>query len=36
VLERLRLTRRFDGLDDLLGQIRLDIERARSVCSQGW
>ena len=35
ILERLRPTRRFDGLDDLLGQIRLDVERARIVCSSG-
>jgi riboflavin kinase / FMN adenylyltransferase len=33
VLQRLRPTRRFAGLDDLLGQIRLDIEQAREVCS---
>ena len=34
ILERLRPTRRFAGLDDLLGQIKLDIERARDVCSR--
>ncbi len=28
ILERLRPTRRFAGLDDLLGQIKLDVERA--------
>jgi riboflavin kinase / FMN adenylyltransferase len=33
ILQRLRPTRRFAGLDDLLGQIQLDIERAREVCS---
>ena len=32
LLERLRPTRRFAGLDDLLGQIRNDIEKAREVC----
>jgi riboflavin kinase/FMN adenylyltransferase len=33
VLQRLRPTRRFAGLEDLLGQIRLDVERAREICS---
>ena len=33
ILARLRPTRRFAGLDDLLGQIGADIERARVVCS---
>jgi riboflavin kinase / FMN adenylyltransferase len=33
LLERLRPTRRFAGLDDLLGQIKLDVERARAVAS---
>ena len=31
-LRRLRPTRRFEGLDDLLRQIRLDVEQARMVC----
>jgi len=31
ILARLRPTRRFDGLDDLLAQIRADIERARAI-----
>jgi riboflavin kinase/FMN adenylyltransferase len=31
-LERLRPTRKFEGLDDLLGQIRDDVARARVVC----
>ena len=31
-LRRLRPTRKFDGLDDLLVQIKLDIERARQAC----
>jgi len=34
LLDRLRPTRRFAGLDDLLGQIRLDVERAREVCDR--
>ena len=33
VVQRLRPTRRFAGLEDLLGQIKLDIERARLICS---
>jgi riboflavin kinase/FMN adenylyltransferase len=33
LLERLRPTRRFAGLDDLLGQIQLDIERARIIAA---
>ena len=32
-LRRLRPTRKFDGLDDLLDQINLDIEQAREACS---
>ena len=32
VLSRLRPSRKFAGLDDLLGQIRLDVENARAVC----
>ncbi|WP_435007587.1 riboflavin biosynthesis protein RibF [Tundrisphaera lichenicola] len=32
ILERLRGTRRFEGLDDLLGQIRTDIEKSREIC----
>ena len=32
ILQRLRPTRRFAGLDDLLGQIKLDVEKAREVC----
>jgi riboflavin kinase/FMN adenylyltransferase len=31
-LERLRSTRPFHGLDDLLSQIRTDIEKARQIC----
>jgi riboflavin kinase/FMN adenylyltransferase len=31
-LERLRPTRKFAGLDDLLAQIRDDVARARAVC----
>jgi riboflavin kinase/FMN adenylyltransferase len=31
-LRRLRPTRKFEGLDDLLRQIRLDVEQARMVC----
>jgi riboflavin kinase / FMN adenylyltransferase len=34
ILQRLRPTRKFAGLDDLLGQIRLDIEQARAACSR--
>ena len=34
LLARIRPTRRFDGLDDLLRQIRLDVEQARSVCAR--
>jgi riboflavin kinase/FMN adenylyltransferase len=30
-LKRLRLTRKFAGLDDLLGQIQLDIEQTRQI-----
>ena len=33
-LERLRPTRRFEGLDDLLAQIARDVEQARAVCSR--
>jgi riboflavin kinase / FMN adenylyltransferase len=33
ILQRLRPTRRFAGLDDLIGQIKLDIERARVIGS---
>ena len=33
ILERLRPTRRFNGLDDLLAQIALDVDKAREVCS---
>ena len=32
-LERLRGTQKFSGLDELLGQIRLDIEQTRQICS---
>ena len=32
ILRRLRPTRRFAGLDDLLSQIKLDIEQAREAC----
>ena len=31
-LARLRSTRAFSGIDDLLAQIRADIERTRSIC----
>lgn len=31
-LARLRPSRKFDGLDDLLAQIRADVEQARAVC----
>lgn len=31
LLERIRPTRRFEGLEDLLAQIRNDVERARSI-----
>ncbi len=34
ILARLRPTRRFAGLDDLLAQIRADVEHAREVCSR--
>jgi riboflavin kinase/FMN adenylyltransferase len=34
ILERLRPTRRFAGLDDLLGQIKQDVERARELGSR--
>lgn len=34
LLTRLRPTRRFDGLDDLLAQIRADVERARQACAR--
>jgi riboflavin kinase/FMN adenylyltransferase len=34
ILERLRPTRKFDGLHDLLAQIRLDIQQAREACSR--
>jgi riboflavin kinase / FMN adenylyltransferase len=33
LLRRLRPTLKFDGLDDLLHQIKLDIEQAREACS---
>ena len=32
LIQRLRPTRRFAGLDDLLGQIKLDVEQARLAC----
>jgi riboflavin kinase/FMN adenylyltransferase len=32
-LERLRPTRKFEGIDDLLGQIRDDVARARASCA---
>ncbi len=32
VLERVRATRKFEGLDDLLAQIRADVGRVREVC----
>jgi len=35
ILERIRPTRRFAGLDDLLAQIALDVERAREIGSLG-
>ncbi len=34
LLRRLRTTRKFAGLDDLLGQMKLDIEQARDECSK--
>jgi riboflavin kinase/FMN adenylyltransferase len=34
ILQRLRPTRKFAGLDDLLGQIQRDINQAREVCSR--
>jgi riboflavin kinase/FMN adenylyltransferase len=34
-LRRLRPTRKFAGLDDLLGQIREDVAQAREVCQVG-
>ena len=33
-LSRLRATRKFDGLDDLLAQIKTDVEQARAVCGE--
>ena len=32
ILQQIRPTRKFAGLDDLLAQIRSDIERTRAVC----
>jgi riboflavin kinase/FMN adenylyltransferase len=32
VLDLIRPSRKFDGLDDLLSQIRADVERARAIC----
>src|SRR5262249_30430859 len=34
MLRRLRGTRPFDSLDDLLAQIRDDVEQARAACSE--
>jgi riboflavin kinase/FMN adenylyltransferase len=34
ILGRLRPTRKFAGLDDLLAQIREDVDRARAVCGE--
>ena len=34
-LARLRSTRAFANLDDLLGQIRSDIEKAKQICLPG-
>ncbi|GAC1470077.1 MAG: bifunctional riboflavin kinase/FAD synthetase [Isosphaeraceae bacterium] len=34
LLDRLRPTRKFSGLDDLLPQIRADVQRAREVCQR--
>ena len=34
-LTRLRDTRKFAGLDDLLAQIKIDVERARAACRMG-
>ena len=31
-LERLRATRKFSGVDELVGQIRADIDQTRRVC----
>jgi riboflavin kinase / FMN adenylyltransferase len=33
-LERLRPSRKFDGLDDLLGQIQADVDQASRVCAR--
>jgi riboflavin kinase/FMN adenylyltransferase len=35
LLEHLRPSRPFSGLEDLLAQIRIDVERTRTVCSRG-
>jgi len=32
ILRRLRPTRPFDGVEELLAQIRADVEMARSIC----
>jgi len=32
-LERLRATRKFSGLDELLGQIQADVDQTRSICA---
>src|SRR5262249_29266990 len=34
LLERLRPTRPFAGLDDLLAQIRADVDRTRIICAR--
>ena len=31
-LERIRGSKRFDGIDDLLARMRIDVEEARSIC----
>ena len=36
ILRRLRPTRKFAGLDDLLAQIKLDIEQAREACRESF
>jgi len=33
ILAQIRPTRRFAGLDDLLAQIRLDVDRSREICA---
>lgn len=35
ILKRLRPSRKFSGLDDLLAQIRADVDHARDACRSG-